>query len=223
MRIQHVKEQPGIKCKRLYRPFQLKELKEDGTFTGYGSVFGVKDSYDEIVVPGAFAKTIATHKDAGTMPKLLWQHNWDEVIGVWTVMKEDSHGLLMSGKLVLEVQRAMEAYALLKANALDGLSIGYIPKAWQLSEDDKDIIELTEIDLWETSLVTFPANPAARITDVRSLPRTIQEFEDHLRKAGFSANQAKAIAHRGFKPDTDAREEPDYSVLLDAINRRTIL
>ena len=67
--------------------FELKSLKEDGSFDGYGSVFGVKDSYDEIVAAGAFAESLASHKAAGTMPALLWQHRSGEPCGVMKIAR----------------------------------------------------------------------------------------------------------------------------------------
>lgn len=204
-------QESGVSCKRLYRPFKLKSLEDDGSFSGYGSVFGVKDTYDEIVVPGAFKKSLAQHKSEGSMPKMLWQHDWDHPVGVYTVMREDDRGLLVEGQLLKEdVQKAREAHALLKAGALDGLSIGYIPRAWRRSEDDKDILELTEVDLWEVSIVTFPANPAARVQEVRMAEniKSVREFERFLRDVGgYSRERAKRLALHGFA-GSEAREEP---------------
>lgn len=211
--------------RRMYRPFKLKgKPDESGMFEGYGSVFGVKDSYDEIVVPGAFAKSLDQHKAEGTMPKMLWQHDWDKPIGVYTAMAEDERGLALTGKLLKDgVQQAKEAHVLMGAGALDGLSIGYIPIAWRKSEQDKNIIELTEVDLWEVSIVTFPANPAARVTEVRALPQTVREFERLLRDAGYSERAAVAIATRGFKAQDDARDGQVMTDVLEALKRRTTI
>jgi hypothetical protein len=200
---------PG--CKRLYRPFRLKTLEDDGSFSGYGSVFGVKDTYDEIVMPGAFKRSLAQHKADDTMPKMLWQHDWDYPVGVYTVIREDERGLLVEGKLLKdEVQKAREAHALLKAGALDGLSIGYVPLAWRKNEEDKDILELTEVDLWEVSIVTFPANPAARVQEVRMSEniKSVREFERFLRDVGgYSRERAKRIALHGFA-GLEGRDDP---------------
>lgn len=186
---------------------QIKSLQEDGTFEGYASVFGNVDSWGDVVDKGAFKRSLSAHRKAGTSPKMLWQHNSDEPIGVYPDLKEDDYGLFVKGAFVLEVQRAREAYALLKANALDGLSIGYIPKKWKI-DNDTGIRTLTEIELWEVSPVTFPANDLARVSDVKASDRisTVREFEEFLRKAGFSDARAKAIAVAGFKanaPDND--------------------
>jgi len=179
--------------------FELKTINDDGTFTGYGSVFGVKDSYDEIVAPGAFAETLAAQKTAGTMPALLWQHRSGEPIGIYTSMEEDSIGLKLTGQLALKTARGAEAYELLKMKAISGLSIGFITR-----EDAYDrltgIRTLKKVDLWEVSLVTFPANEAARVQGVKGDAMTEREFERLLTQdAGFSRSQARQIISDGFK------------------------
>lgn len=181
-----------MKLKHLDVPFEVKEVAEDGTFTGYGSVFGVKDAYDEIVVPGAFSESIEQRK-----PALLWQHRSGEPIGVYEEVREDSVGLHLKGKLALKTARGAEAYELLKMNALSGLSIGFVTR--EDSFDQKTGIRtLKKVDLWEVSLVTFPANDAARITGVKGISEitTLSEVEDCLRDAGFSKSEALALVAR---------------------------
>jgi HK97 family phage prohead protease len=99
--------------------------------------------------------------------QLLWQHQWDKPIGVITSLFEDARGLYMKGKLLLEVEQAREAYALLKAGVVRGLSIGYSVKRSRRSPDS-GIRELLDLNLWEISLVTQPANEAAQVTVVKS-------------------------------------------------------
>ncbi|MCG2586501.1 HK97 family phage prohead protease [Massilia sp. TS11] len=177
--------------------FELKSLKEDGSFEGYGSVFGVKDSYDEIVAAGAFTESLASHKNAGTMPALLWQHRSGEPIGVYLEMKEDNIGLKVTGQLALKTTRGAEAYELLKIGAITGLSIGFVTR-----EDSYDrvtgIRTLKKVDLWEVSLVTFPANDAARIQGVKSIEQLedLKSAEQYLRDAGLSRTEAKAFVAR---------------------------
>lgn len=181
-----------MKLKHLDVPFEVKEVAEDGTFTGYGSVFGVKDAYDEIVVPGAFSESIEQRK-----PALLWQHRSGEPIGVYEEVREDSVGLHLKGKLALKTTRGAEAYELLRMNALSGLSIGFVTR--EDSFDQKTGIRtLKKVDLWEVSLVTFPANDAARITGVKGISEitTLSEVEDCLRDAGFSKSEALALVAR---------------------------
>jgi len=171
-------------------PFHIKAVSEDGLFSGYGSVFGVVDSYKEIVAPGAFADSLTSK-----MPSLLWQHRSGEPIGVYTGVKEDSVGLHVEGKLALKTARGAEAYELLKMGAVTGLSIGFVPR-----EDSYDkvtgIRTLKKLDLWEVSLVTFPANDAARVTGVKAISqiKTIRDVEACLRESGgFSKSEALAI------------------------------
>lgn len=193
-----------MQTKRLEFSFELKSISEDGTFTGYGSVFGVKDSYDEIVEPGAFVESLSVRK-----PALLWQHRSGEPIGVYSEIREDNIGLYMVGKLALKTQRGAEAYELMKMGAVSGLSIGF-----QTREDSYDkvtgIRTLKKVDLWEVSLVTFPANDSARVQRVKTFEemKSINEIEDCLRDAGFSRTEAKAIISRlQFLGRRDAVEE----------------
>lgn len=175
----------------------LKATNDDGSVEGYGSVFGVRDSYDDVIAAGAFQASLAAHKKAGTMPAMLWQHDSDKPIGVWTEMVEDSKGLRIKGQLALETTLGKEAHALLKMGALNGLSIGFVSKQWAYDRDT-DIRTLTEIDLWEVSLVTFPANGAARVTNVKSVDelQAPKDAERALRDAGFSKSDATAFVSR---------------------------
>ena len=200
-----------------HKSFYIKAeaVKDDGFFVGYGSVFNVRDSYGDIVRPGAFAASLADWAENGKAPKLLWQHDPSQPIGVWEKLEEDDHGLRMEGRLLIEdVPKAREAYALLKAGAIDGLSIGYSVKRAKWN-DDEDALDLFALNLWETSIVTFPANEAATVSEVKNalqrgeLP-TLKEFEKFLRDAGFSNSQATAIAGHGLRkllplgePDND--------------------
>lgn len=175
----------------------LKATNDDGSVEGYGSVFGVRDSYDDVIAAGAFQASLAAHKKAGTMPAMLWQHDSDKPIGVWTEMVEDSKGLLIKGQLALETTLGKEAHALLKMGALNGLSIGFVSKQWSYDRET-DVRTLTEIDLWEVSLVTFPANGAARVTNVKSVDelQAPKDAERALRDAGFSKSDATAFVSR---------------------------
>lgn len=174
--------------------FQVKAVSDDGVIEGYGSVFGVRDSYSDIVAAGAFKASLAAHKSAGTMPALLWQHRSDEPIGVWKSMSEDEKGLAVVGQLAMDTVRGREAHSLLKMGALNGLSIGFYSKEWKY-DTENDVRTLTEVDLWETSLVTFPANQAARVTAVKSIEsiESIRDVEQMLRDRGFTKTEAVAL------------------------------
>ncbi len=179
-------------------------VKEDGAFEGYGSVFGVTDSYGEIVAAGAFTNSLQDIQSKGRPVPVLWQHQTSAPIGIYEALSEDEHGLKVSGRLLIDdVPKAKEAHALLKAGAVSGLSIGYWVR--ESSYDEKTGIRtLIKLDLVEVSLVTFPANDDARVEAVKfklergQLP-TKPEFEKALREAfPFSKSQAAAIASHGL-------------------------
>jgi len=187
---------------------QIKATGDDGSVEGYGSVFGVRDNYDDVIAKGAFLASLKEHKAAGTMPAMLWQHDSGEPIGVWTDMVEDAKGLKITGKLALETVRGKEAHALLKMGALNGLSIGFMSKQWAYDRET-EVRTLTEIDLWEVSLVTFPANEKARVTNVKSSPddvATPKDAEKILREAGFSKADATALVSRLMRLGDERRE-----------------
>lgn len=176
---------------------QIKAAGDDGTVEGYGSVFGVRDNYDDVIAKGAFIQSLKDHKTAGTMPAMLWQHDADKPIGVWTEMVEDEKGLRIKGQLAMETVKGKEAHALLKMGAINGLSIGFMSKQWAYDRET-EVRTLTEIDLWEVSLVTFPANEKARVTNVKSADEmaTPKDAEKALRDAGFSKSDATAFVSR---------------------------
>ena len=176
---------------------QIKAAGDDGTVEGYGSVFGVRDNYDDVIAKGAFVQSLKDHKAAGTMPAMLWQHDADKPIGIWTEMIEDEKGLRIKGRLAMETVKGKEAHALLKMGAINGLSIGFMSKEWAYDRET-EVRTLTAIDLWEVSLVTFPANEKARVTNVKSADEmaTPKDAEKALRDAGFSKSDATAFVSR---------------------------
>lgn len=154
----HAREQ-----KLAHADLQIKSIDANGRFAGYASVFDIVDNQRDIMLPGAFLNTLT--KRAGNI-KLLWQHIQSEPIGMIESLFEDARGLYIEGKLLLDVARAKEALSLLKAGAVKGLSIGYSPKQYSI-DPDTGVRRLSEVDLWEVSLVTFPANEAAGVTVVK--------------------------------------------------------
>lgn len=165
-------------------PMEIKEISDEGYFSGYGSVFDVVDDWDDVIVRGAFAETLQKKT-----PVMLWQHDSAEPIGVYERIREDEIGLWLEGRLLLDLEKGREAYILLKNRAIRGLSIGFLPLAWEWeTRDNTRVRVLKEIDLWEVSLVTFPANPKAVVDEVK----TIRGLENFLRDAGFSRSEARA-------------------------------
>jgi HK97 family phage prohead protease len=133
----------------------------DGLIEGYASLFGAADQGGDIVEPGAYARSLKE----GRRIKMLWQHDPREPIGTWDEVREDERGLYVKGHLLQSVARAREAAALIEAGAIDGLSIGF--RTVRATKNDKGQRLLSELELWEVSLVTFPMLPQARLNQVR--------------------------------------------------------
>lgn len=142
---------------------EVKSLDAAGRFSGYASVFDVVDSQRDRMRHGAFRRSLRGRE---TPVKLLWQHQWENPIGVVEQIFEDAKGLFIQGRLLMDVAKAREAYALLKAGALRGMSIGYQVKQSR-RDPDSGVRELLEVDLWEVSIVTMPANAHANVTVVK--------------------------------------------------------
>ena len=143
----------------------LAAVEEDGTFSGYASLFGKADLGQDVVLPGAFRASLARRGAGGI--KMLFQHDPREPIGVWTEIREDTAGLFVRGKLTTGVARAREVLSLIRAGALDGLSIGYRTVRGR-TDAKTGIRSLIEVDLWEISVVTFPMLPKARVSSVKA-------------------------------------------------------
>ncbi|MGH1418208.1 MAG: HK97 family phage prohead protease [Hyphomicrobiaceae bacterium] len=180
----------------------LKSVATDGVFEGYASVFNRQDLGHDIVAPGAFRETLRNRGVSGV--KMLFQHDPNQPIGVWDVIEEDRRGLFAKGRLMPTVAKAREVLALMRAGALDGLSIGF--RTLRGRRNTKTgIRRIEKLDLWEISVVTFPMLPEARIETVKTAPfageiPTEREFERWLtRDAGLTRTEARAVMHRGFK------------------------
>jgi hypothetical protein len=153
---------------------QVKALGGNGLFAGYASVFGKTDLQNEIVAPGAFARSLKSWRQQNRLPAMLWMHDPTLPIGLWVSVSEDASGLAVEGRLALRTQKGAEAYELLKLGALTGLSIGYRVISSRVDAKKKARV-LTDVDLFEISLVTFPANEAARVSEVKSpAPATLR-------------------------------------------------
>ena len=213
--------------KRLDIPFEIKSISDSGAFTGYGSVFGVKDSYSDIVIKGAFTNSLNQWKEKGRLPALLWQHKMDEPIGYYTKMVEDDNGLYVEGQLLIDDDPlAKRAYAHMRAKSLSGLSIGYVLNDYDY-DSEKGAFILRDIDLWEVSVVTFPANDEARIDNVKSIFESgdippPKEIERVLRDVGLSRTQSKAFMAEGYSSlkqrDVSNSEENALNILKSIFN-----
>ncbi|MCO5129235.1 MAG: HK97 family phage prohead protease [Xanthobacteraceae bacterium] len=143
----------------------LKSVNEEGEFEGLAAAFGNIDQGRDVLIKGAFANSLKA-RPAGKV-KMLFQHRQDEPIGIWTSLAETSKGLVAKGKLILASARAKEVHALMKAGAMDGLSIGYRTLRDEYDRV-KNVRKLLEVDLREVSIVTFPMNESAAVTAVKN-------------------------------------------------------
>lgn len=143
----------------------------DGTrIEGYASFFGLTDQGGDVVMAGAYGKSLARMQREGRAVRMLWQHDPAQPIGVWEEISEDARGLRVKGRILTEVEKGREAAALIAAGAIDGLSIGY--RTVTAEKDAKGQRLLREVELWEVSLVTFPMLPEARVGAKGNGPET---------------------------------------------------
>lgn len=205
-------------------------------FSGYGAVFGNVDAYGDVIVPGAFADTLAASQKSGEWPDMLLQHGGmgfsaEDItpIGIWTSLAEDGHGLKVEGKLA-DTPRGREMYTLLKMQprpAINGLSIGYIAKeSSPRSRPEEPRRTLKKVDLIEVSLVTRPANRKARVGSVKSIEEleSLSDLEGHLREVcGMSKSEAKTFVSRVKGAARRDADEPDeLAALAAALKRRAV-
>jgi HK97 family phage prohead protease len=146
---------------RVFRP--RTTIEPDGTVEGYASLFGEIDGARDMVMPGAFTRTLKL-RGVRRVP-MLFQHDPAEPVGVWLELAEDFRGLRARGKLIPEVARARELLALVKSGAVDGLSIGFRTVKGRIDPATR-VRRITDLDLWEISIVTFPLLAGARVRAV---------------------------------------------------------
>lgn len=191
------------------------EVKADdaGVIEGYGSIFGNVDKGGDKVMPGAFADSIAQAMKGARSIKMLWYHDPTQPIGIWDELVEDQKGLKVKGRMILEVARAKEVLALMKAGIVAGLSIGYRSLKDRM---EGDIRILEKLDLWEVSPVTFPMNDKAKVTSAKAdgceeiIEKlaagdrlTEREFEKLVKGLGLSNSQAERAARIHLKGQGD--------------------
>lgn len=148
--------------------FSHKQFGQVIRVSGYASVFNVKDAHGDIVKKGAFrvevkSGAITKNSQQQVVPKFLWQHDNEQVIGKIENLYEDDYGLWVEAHLYIDTHKGQEAAILVQQQAIDGLSIGIEIKEHNHDQDKTRIISKAE--LWEVSLVTFPANQYSRLQD----------------------------------------------------------
>lgn len=234
---------------REYKRISVEDLKfsanTKGRFSGYGSVFGNVDSYGDVIAHGAFKQTLRDWEERGKLPPMLLQHGGPTAedmlpIGVWLSMEENKKGLKAEGQLFgfgdgeTPIEKIQLVYDGLKAGALDGLSIGFETKEFTLgTKPNEPRRTLTALDLWELSVVTFPANGKARVGNVKSMIanmddefKELKDFERFLREAGIaSKKEATDLVSRFAKiARREASSDDSVTGLLEGLRaaRQTI-
>lgn len=188
-------------------PLEVKSL-ESGQFEGYGSTFGNVDLGGDVVMKGAFAESLDRWKSEGEWPQMFWMHRPDQIPGKWLDMREDAKGLKVKGEL-LPTTIGNDVKILMQARAVKALSIGFSIDSQDDYEFRDGVRLLHRINLWETSPVSMPMNPKARISGVKarlheqgkSLHDFKRELEHWLREKGLSKSQANTLASRTLSGD----------------------
>lgn len=213
----------------------IKFAAAEGAFSGYGSVFGNVDSKNDIIMPGAYAEVL---KDADRLPVYV-NHGWLNnalPVGHWSGLKEDDRGLFGDANLVMQMPSAIDAYWGMKSGLVTGLSVAILPdaKSTERRADGVRVIHRIKA-LKEISIVTDPANEAARVTDIKTSDEveqleTIRDFERFLRDAGGLTKgatealvaRAKIIFGRG-EPDRqeiDAKAINELAAMMHRLKAR---
>lgn len=193
-------------------PLEVKGLN-DREFEGHGSIFGNEDLGGDIVMPGAFKRSLAQHKKAQSLPQMFWMHDPSRVAGKWLDMREDAEGLKVKGVLA-DTPLGNEIRTLLQMDAVKGLSIGYRTLDQDFDKDGRRLLK--EVELWEVSVVSLPMNPLAQVAHAKSqlsaageyVP-TSREFERVLRDVGCSQRVAKKILSKVYDGEEVRDVPPD--------------
>lgn len=169
------------------------DVTPEGIIEGYASRFGVKDSYNDIIVQGAFSDTLKS----GRWPKMLWQHNSSVPIGRWDEIVEDKTGLRVLGHINLKTDAGKNAFEHIVHKDVDGLSIGY-QEDYEKTHIKNNIHYLGAVNLFEVSVVTIPADAGATVDFAKAAAGNYEElkpyFERAARAAGLVQSDARAAA-----------------------------
>jgi HK97 family phage prohead protease len=202
-------------------PFEVKEISEDSeyfTFEGYASTFGNIDLGDDIIVRGAFSKTLKKNAEV----PVLWQHQMSEPVGKSIRLNEDDKGLyikailpksdtLVSGRIIPQM----------KVGSIREMSIGFFTRE---SDMEKGVRLLKEIELFEVSLVTKAMNPQALVSGFKSV-ESLKDIEQSLKEMGLSNTEAKTLISKvkEFSNQRDAEEKNKEETQRDAEMKQQII
>lgn len=190
--------------------FDVRNVGGSGEISGLGAAFGNIDHAGTIIARGAFAKSLEAHAKNGTRPAMLLHHKLDRPIGTWRELRETDEGLEVTGKLSIDTRDGREAYALARDGALTGLSVGFLIRD---QAKGADATEIRDLDLFEISMVSIPANDKARLRRVNSL-ETIRDVEDLLREGGWSRRIAKRAAAAAWSASNEPCDDDEAADIL---------
>lgn len=209
----------------------IKFAASEGAFSGYGSVFGNVDSYDDVIMAGAYSEVL---KKDQAVPVYV-NHGWLDgklPVGSWSGLKEDDRGLFGDASLVMKMPSAIDAYWGIKSGLVSGLSVAIVPdpEYTEYRADGIRIIHKIKM-LKEISIVNEPANAEARVFSVKAAEEigrieTVRDFERLLRDVGAfnkaTAKQLVAKAKDIFRQrdaDEDAEAQSSQEQLLFALRK----
>lgn len=190
-------------------PFKPEDDKAE--VEGYITTFGNEDVVGDIIAAGALNEFVTRFNAGEVMLRMLFQHNRSEIIGQWTELRIDERGVYAVGEIFLEVSRGLDVANLIRRGVLDSFSIGFIGREFERNANGGRTF--TRIDLVETSVVDVPANPQAKITEIKNEEGLIdvKELKQLMRNAGMSRKEIDALMNGGFSElklmrNADARE-----------------
>lgn len=204
---------------------KFDDHSEAGTFSGYATKFNSVDLVGDTILPGAFTKAL---ENIGTLPIFFNHNSYDVPIGKYTKVEQNARGLKVEGQLILDIPKAQDVYSAMKAGVVSGLSIGFSinDDGYEEKEDRSGLIIKEIAKLREISICTYPCEPKAQITAVKSEDveqmKTVRDFEKFLRDSGFSKSVALAIVSRAkqvFADDLRDSEKQEKQHELDALER----
>ena len=197
--------------------FKFDGLSE-GEFYGYASVFGNKDSDGDIVVPGAYARTLAEWKSKGNPIPLLWGHvtsDPDFNVGEIVSAEEDDRGLKVHGRIDMESPKGPQTYRLLKSGRVNNMSFAYAVTKGAFSAE-KSAYEIKDVDLFEVSIVPIGANALTEILAVKTATEALAKAGRALSAKNLAAintaiEQAEAVvdALKSVLPSDDSSEQEE--------------
>lgn len=207
-------------CNLKFNQVGVASAEDDRIFEGYASVFGGIDSFGDTIMSGAFSESL---ENMTRKPLMLYGHNSEHVVGKWLEMEEDDNGLFVRGQFTPNHTLANDVYASMRHGAVDGMSIGFRIRPDGAEELENGGRRITKVDLVEVSIVGFPADDAARVTQVKMSDEinnieSIRDAERFLRDAGLPVSMAKAFISQCrplYQREADAEVERKKAYLAD--------